>query len=270
VAENPGSPAYPIRSVDNALRILAMLQDRPSLGVTDTAADLGVAPSTAHRLLAMLVHRGFASHDPVSRRYHAGERLWEIGVAAFGARSIDELAAPHLARLRDETGETVHLMMLEGDQIRFVGAREGIHSARERVRVGIRLPAYATSGGKYLLAHLRPEVVDTLFPPMLSPLTENTVGSIDALKAELARVRRRGYATNFGESEQGLIALAVGVWGPLWHPVAAIALAGPGARLARGEMKSMLLRVRHAAAGLTEELGGRTPAPFWRAARPTS
>lgn len=259
MAEDAGSPNYPIRSVDNALRILGMLQDRPSLSVTDIAAELGVAPSTAHRLLAMLVHRGFASRDPDSRRYYAGDRLWEIGVSAFGARSIESLAAPHLARLRDDTGETVHLMMLEGDQIRFVGAREGLHTARERVRVGVRLPAYATSGGKYLLAHLRPEVVDTLFPPRLSPLTEHTVGSIDALQAELARVRRRGYATNFGESEHGLIALSVGVWGPLSHPVAAIAVAGPGARLARGEMKAMVRQVTHAAAELSEELGGRSP-----------
>jgi IclR family acetate operon transcriptional repressor len=259
MAEHQGAPAYPIRSVDNALRILAMLQDCPSLGVTDIATELDVAPSTAHRLLAMLVHHGFAIHDRGSRRYHAGERLWELGMAAFRARRIDELAAPHLARLRNETSETVHLMMLEGDQIRFVSACEGSHPVRERVRVGIRLPAYATSGGKYLLAHLRPEVIDTLYPRTLSPLTENTVGSIDALKVELARVRQRGYATNFGESEQHLIALAVGVWGPLWHPVAAIALAGPDARLARGGMKFILRRVRHAAAGLTEELSGRTP-----------
>jgi IclR family transcriptional regulator, acetate operon repressor len=117
-------PDYPVRSADSVLRVLLMFEGRSFLRVSEVAEELGVARSTAHRLLAVLVHRGFATHDPRSRHYLPGELLWRLALAAVGTLDLQDRAMPHLEWLREATGETVHLMMLEGRQARFVAGLE--------------------------------------------------------------------------------------------------------------------------------------------------
>src|SRR5579859_8171320 len=82
--ERTAGPLYPIASVDSALRILLMFREQRALRLTDAARTLGVAHSTAHRLLAMLHHHGFVHRDPASRRYVPGPSLVEIGLSAIG------------------------------------------------------------------------------------------------------------------------------------------------------------------------------------------
>jgi DNA-binding IclR family transcriptional regulator len=250
------SPAYPIRSVDNTLQILLMLQEQPTLRVSDVATRLGVARSTAHRLLAALVHRGFVARHPETRHYHPGAVLWELGLTAVASLERGHLADRHLRWLSQETGETCHLMTLEGTDSRFVAGSVGELRGHVASSVGIRLPAHTTSGGKYLLAHLRPNTLATLYSARPAALTERSIVALPSLGAELAAIRRRRFATAFNESQDGVVALAVGVWGPSDQPVAAMALAAPAARLKRDGIPELLRPLRTAASRLTEELGG--------------
>ena len=108
-------PAYRLSSVDHALELLLLFRSRPTLRVSEVADSLGVARSTAHRLLVMLVHRGFAVQDPATRAYRPGPRLAEIGLAAVGALDVRARMRPYLTEIAARTGETVSLLVLDGE-----------------------------------------------------------------------------------------------------------------------------------------------------------
>lgn len=249
-------PPYPLHSVDNALRVLLMLQDSAPLRLVDVAARLGVARSTAHRLLAMLEYRGFAARDGHGKAYRAGAALIELAAGATRSIDVRELARPHMEALRSATAETVHLLMLEGPSVRFVDGLEGPQGLRVGARTGLRAPAYAISGGKALLAQLDDAVVDVLFPRGLRQVTRETVAERQQLHAELERVRDAGYATNFGESEQRVSGVAVSVVGPAGRPVAALAVAAPSERLVPADAAAIARAIALEVLALAERLGG--------------
>src|SRR3954463_615537 len=110
------TPQYPIESVDNALRVLLLLGERPSLRLTDVSQYLGVASSTAHRLLAMLQFRGYVRQDAATRSYVPGPTLDSLAFSLLRRLDVRNRARPVLERLNRELGETVHLGRLEGDR----------------------------------------------------------------------------------------------------------------------------------------------------------
>src|SRR6266704_6869809 len=100
------APAYPIASVDNALRLLMLFRDTPRVRLSEASEHLGVAHSTAHRLMAMLAYHGFVRQEPGSRAYVAGPALVEIGLAAVRELDIRLHARPVLESLAASLRET--------------------------------------------------------------------------------------------------------------------------------------------------------------------
>jgi len=227
-------PKYPIESVDNALKLLLQFKERESVGVSEAGEQLGVAPSTAHRLLSMLQYRGFAIQDEDSRVYRPGPALVEIGLKAVREMSLPRQARAAIERLSERLDETVHLLVREGADVRFVDGVESSRTLRVTSRTGLLLPAHCTAGGKALLAELDPEALRDLFPgPILPGLTTRSVRRRRDLERELVSVRERGFATNFGESEDDVTAVAAAVRDHRGRHRAAIAVALPAARAAR-------------------------------------
>lgn len=223
------TPAYPLNSVDRALSLIFLLGERESLRVQDVARDLGIAASTAHRLLAMLVHHDFAVQD---RRhvYRPGPALRMVATESHAPGGLVEKAQDHLDRLSAATGETVHLVTLEGTGTRFVGGAENVRPGRVRTRVGKVLPAHLTSGGKALLATLTHEELAELYPQGLRLRTEAAGPEFAALLRELALTRRRGFGINVEGTEHGVSAVGATVFDSAGRGVAAIAVAAPSMR----------------------------------------
>jgi DNA-binding IclR family transcriptional regulator len=225
-------PTYPIGSVNNALRLLLMFRDHPLIRVSEAGTALGVAPSTAHRLLAMLEYHGFVQQDPETRGYSSGPALVEIGLTAVRSIDVRSHLLPHMERLCDEVDETVQLMVLEGQDCLFLEAVESRQIVRTSSRVGVRLPAHTVSGGKALLAELAPGRLRELYPsPRIEGRTPRSIRTRAALEAELARVRDLGFAVNLGESEPDVGAVGVAVRDALGHPRAALAISAPLSRI---------------------------------------
>lgn len=159
-------PSYALESVDNALRLLQMLRDVGALRLKDAAEELGTAPSTAHRLLSMLVYRGFAVQDE-KRRYHPGPAMG-VGPAQQGwTRELTELCRPHMEALAILTGETINLVIRVGSQARFLYSAESESMLRVGDRQGQVLAAELTAGGRILLAELPRQTLEQLYlrPP---------------------------------------------------------------------------------------------------------
>ncbi|NUP73950.1 MAG: helix-turn-helix domain-containing protein, partial [Sinomonas sp.] len=207
-------PAYAIESVDNALQLILLLQERDALRVNEAAERLGVAPSTAHRLFATLVYRGFALQDE-SRRYTAGPAL--RGATRQGRlQDVVALALPRLEELASAVGETVNLVARFGMSVRFLASVESTQLLRVGDRAGTVLPARLSSGGKAILATLDDEALHQLYTGRAAQLAGDQLGADDfrALQEELAAVRARGSALNLGRTEPDIAAVGRAVQAP--------------------------------------------------------
>ncbi|MEO3748670.1 IclR family transcriptional regulator [Plantactinospora sp. B5E13] len=248
-------PPYHIASVDHALRLLLLLKTRPSIRVAEAAEELGVARSTAHRLLAMLVFRGFAAQNPTTRAYHPGPVLIEVGMGALSRLDVRRKARPYLELLAATTGETASLQILEGNKVRFLDSVESVNTVRVASRAGVTLPAHACAGGKVLLAGLSPETVSRLYPTeRLAPLTGATTTDRATLFEELAEARARGYSVNRGESAPDLVAVGVPLPDRAGTPAAALVVAGPTTRMSPEEVNRAVQALQEAAKELADTL----------------
>ncbi len=250
------APQYPIESVDKALKLLLLLGERPEIRLTDATRYLGVASSTAHRLLAMLAYRGFVRQDPTSKAYRPGPALTGVAFAIFGRIDIAGIVTPIMRGLSESLRETVHVGMLDGAAVRFVAAVEGPAAVRVASRLGRVLPAHCTSTGKAMLAQLPQAELHQLLPDeSLETITERSIGSRAKLEAELARVREQGYAVNREESEDGVASVAVPI--PTRAPGLRLAInaAAPQQRLSRSQYSTVAAALTKAANEIGDHLG---------------
>jgi len=248
LSEDGAEPAYPITSVDNALRLLLLFGEQESVRLTEACAYLDVAHSTAHRLLAMLIHRGFVRQDPKTRAYRPGPSLTEIGLKVVQRMDVRSRARPLLERLAAQFEETVHLVTLEGKDARFIDAVESRKALRVAQRTGTVLPAHCTSAGKALLAELPEEELRRLYsePDSLVRQTDRSLSTFAQLTAALEEIRLTGVATNYEESEEGVGSAAIALKDSSGTAVAAVAVAVPTNRLSqqtRREISAALLEI---------------------------
>lgn len=248
-------PQYPIESVDNALKLVLLLGDQTEIRMTEAARYLGVATSTAHRLLAMLQYRGFVRQDPTSKAYRAGPALTRVAFAIFGRLDIQGAATPVLRELSERLRETVHVGILDGANVRFVAAVESPSAVRVASRLGRTMPAHCTSTGKVLLAGLSQQELHQLLPSeRLETITPQSISKRSELEAELARIREEGFATNREESEEDVASVAVRI--PTHAPGLRLALnaSAPQHRLRTSQYQPVASILVEAARAISEHL----------------
>jgi IclR family acetate operon transcriptional repressor len=247
-------PLYPIASVDSALRILLMFRGQRALRLTDAARSLGVAHSTAHRLLAMLQHYGFVQRDPDSRRYFPGPSLVEIGLSAVGTMDLRTYARPFLERVAEDVGETAYLAILEGRNLVWIDSAESSNLLRLTSRTGQMAPAFLLSAGRVLLAELPDGAVAQLYAPGALPQTTRWIKTRDQLEAVLRTIRARQYEVNVGDPEPGISSVSVVIRDRLRRARAALTIGAPEFRLPAERMESVAMLLLRTAATIAEGL----------------
>lgn len=221
-----------LTSVAHATRILLLLREHEALRVSEVADTLGVARSTAHRLLTTLCQHGFVAQAHARGTYRAGPQLVEVGLAALRGVDVRRVAHAHLEALSADLRETVSLIVVQGATSWFLDSIESMEPLRVTSRTGHSTHAHCTSGGMVLLAELSAESLRRIYPSEELPIvTAHTIASRTALEAELEAVRRQGYATNFEGGQVGVSGVAVLVRDPEGRPLAAVAVSAPSARL---------------------------------------
>jgi IclR family acetate operon transcriptional repressor len=260
MGETPGGrdPAL-LSSVGNAARVLKEFSgaDR-ELGVTELAARLGLGKSTVHRVLATLVSEKLLERGEAPGSYRLGLAIYELGASVSRRLDVREAAMPSLTSLRQRTGETVQVAVLDGMETVYVERLESPHLLRIFSRVGRRVAAHATSSGKVLLAGLPSAVLEArLADWQATSLTPHTIANLAALRAELTKVAKQGWAENVEEGELGVASVGAPIRGADGSVVAAVSAVGPITRVHRTAQRRFATAVREAGHEISLRLGYR-------------
>ncbi|MFB6892321.1 IclR family transcriptional regulator [Kitasatospora sp. NPDC056327] len=233
------------QSVDRALTLLGSLGDGP-VTLEQAATSIGVHKSTALRLLRTLEEHGFV-HRLSDRRYRLGGRVLSLAQRALQEIDVRQVAAPHLAALNDRCGCTVQLAVLQDDEVLYLDELPGRWplDAGRPARIGWRSPASGTAIGRVLLAGL-PE--------------DGRTG--DGLSADLAEVRRRGWAAESADHREAVTCVAAPVAGSDGRAVAACAISAPADRVSPAELVRLVPELLCTAEAISLAYGG-SPTPRW-------
>ncbi|BBB00747.1 putative IclR family transcriptional regulator [Actinacidiphila reveromycinica] len=249
-------PPYPIASIDHALRAATILQMEGGATVSRIAERLGVARSTAHRVLAMLVYRDFAVQDE-DRVYRAGPVL---ELAAHSQSLVSRLRAaalPHLRRLVDLLDETANLIVRTGDTARFIASVECRQALRVGSREGMVFPAHRTTAGLLLLADLPDGELDAVYAAERYRDRPADRPDLARLRTELRRLRRNGFAVNKERSERGLVAVGVTVRDADGTALAGLSASMPGVRYDPRHLQTLVTALNAAARALEGDLAAQ-------------
>ena len=228
-----GSRLQVVQSVARSLGLLEALASPGELGLVELAARAGLQPSTAHRLLSTLVGRGYVIQTADTGRYLLGYKVLELASFVNGRTAhLRALARPHLVSIQKITGETTNLTVLEGPQVVYIDQVEGSRSVRMFTQVGRAVPAHTSAAGKVILAFYASDLVEKLYAEEpLGQLTPRTLTTLEGLGDELARIRRRGYAIDNEEHEEGVSCVAAPIFDHEGEVRAAISVSGPAPRI---------------------------------------
>lgn len=200
------SPAPSMGASEKTLRVLeaAILHDR----FTDIVEETGLAKATVHRILATLVEQKFITGDS-DRGYHPGPRFLGLAGSAISRLDISVIAEPIVEALVREVDCTIHVGVVNGFEMVYVIRKDSTKPYRMASRVGLSMPMHCSGMGKVVLASWSPEQVDRFVTEAGLPArTDKTITEVEDLHAELAQVRRRGYALDLGENERGTVCVS--------------------------------------------------------------
>ncbi|MDX6744366.1 IclR family transcriptional regulator [Actinocorallia sp. A-T 12471] len=255
--DEPEGQSRSIAAVERAMDVLLLFgrSTRPDLGVTEIATELGLTKAAVHRILTALRSKELITVDPVTRRYALGHAAISLGRAYMARMDLRAMVGPELRLLSRQTGETATLSVRRGDTRMYVDQAVPNQELRMEVSLGIPYPLHAGSSSKAFLAFLdEAEVSGYLARHPLNALTDKTIVSEEYLRAELANIRRRGYATSLGERQEGAGSIAAPVFDHDGRVLAVLSVSGPATRF-KSHMKEYAPLLIAAASRVSAQLG---------------
>lgn len=244
--------SYSVQSVVNALKVIECFSfDEGELDLSTIAKRTGINRIQLSKILATLEFRGFIEKDRASEKYKIGLKIFELGEAYRSRLRLFRAARPIMEEVVKRCNETCYIGDLRGEFVVYLLIEETLHPVRAVPRVGQRYWPHASALGKAILAYKSPEEIDKIYKDEKLPTyTANTIKTKEELIKELEVIRERGYATDFGEVEEGVAGVAVPVFDYTTNVIAAFSISGPITRIS-------LERVENELAPLAKEVGKR-------------
>jgi DNA-binding IclR family transcriptional regulator len=245
-----------VGAVSRGLDVIEVFLTEPGpLSVSEIGQRLEIPRSTLHELVHTLRVRGYLEAD--ADGFRLGLRLFELGNAYRSELDLADAGQEQAGELARITGETSQVAVLDGRDVVYVAKVEGSNMLRLVSEVGRRLPATCTGVGKAILANLPPGELEALYrtDADLATMTPHSISSCDALAAELAVTRSRGYAIDDCESNIAVRCVAVPVRNASGAAVAAISVSVPTVRWSADTQRHLADLVRQAGSRLSRRLG---------------
>lgn len=228
------------------------------LGVSDLARRLGFSKSTVYGIVQALIDIGALRQDGESKKLALGPTLVRLGSQALAEIDIRSIALPYMEKLGREFKETVFMGTFDEHGITIIEKADSPQELKITAPVGTRIPVFAGAAGKVFLAALKDEALHKMLNARTLPrYTENSFTDPDSYRRELEKVRREGYATDFGEYIRDVNAISVPISDPWGWPVAALWMVGFSHSFTGEKMERAALAARRAAAEIREILKER-------------
>jgi IclR family acetate operon transcriptional repressor len=246
-----------IQSVDRALSLLESLAEAGGeASLTDLSRWTHLNVSTCHHLLSTLVNWGYVAKVPGRRSYALGARVLYLGHACLRQVDLPRRSQVYMDRINQATGESVHLAVLQADNIITLVKREARHAVRvDSGMLGRSDAPHATATGKAMIAWLPEDQIRRMLPADLKRFTDNTIVDFDTLIEELRHVRRNGVAIDREEFQPGVICIGSAIRDHAGAVVGAISASAPAMRATEEHLALMKREVIGATSALSAELG---------------
>lgn len=248
-------PAGP-KVLEKTLRVLDLFTvEHPSWSVSEVARELEMPTATTHRIIRALEGRSYLTR--IDSRYRLGFAAVDLGRRAMASVDLRSRLAPVLRSLSRATGETVLLNVYDETNhgSLCIDRIEATHDLRLTIQIGRVTPIHAGASAKALLAFLdEPTIAEALAQPM-EKLAPGTIIGTGELRKDLARIRRRGWASSYEENNAGAWGLAAPIL-VNGQPVASVGLAAPAARYSKSAVRDLARLVVSAARDGEAQLGG--------------
>lgn len=245
------------KTLVKGLTLLELLARSPGAkGITEIARELKLTKSNVHRLLATFQAHDYVRKLPHNSAYELTSKLWEIGALVRSRLDITKVSREAMVKLESETGESVHLSIMEGRDVVYVDKLEGSHPIKAYTAIGGRAPVWCVATGKALLAYAPTAIVEDVANHLVRFTERTTVDRVDLLE-DLRTVRKLGYAVNQGEWREGVAGIAAPVRDSSGNVIAAIGISGPATRFRQKDIRSRAPVVIEAAAAISVALGYR-------------
>jgi DNA-binding IclR family transcriptional regulator len=238
------------------MQILDTLSAEDSLSVTEISTKLRSPKSSIHDIVSTLLATGILEKDLDRNRYRLGLKLFELGNQAKENLEIRQVAVPVMKALHERVDETIYLTVLDGREILYVECFESTKRLRTYSVIGVRAPLHCTSVGKVILAFMDEDAVEEVVQSMGLPrFTESTITDREKLDTELAKIRRRGYAIDNMEHEEGVRCVGAPVRNHTGKVLASISVSGPSQRLTVDRIEEIAPLVINTAEEISKRLG---------------
>ncbi len=251
---------YLIKSVIKALDILEEMAERNGeVRVKDLSEKLHMGKSTLHRFLSTLAYKGYIKQVEDKGKYFITLKLFEIGNHILQSQDLHSRSMQVLQELHKQTGETIHLVVLDKGDAVFVNKLDRYKSLVTYSSIGKRAPAYCLASGKVLLSYLAQDELENIFRQKeMKQFTKKTITDIGLLKEQLSEIRKQGIAFDFEELEPGINCVAAPIRNYTGQVVAAVSISGRITNLNNERLKTLAREVSAAAQRISENMGYRS------------
>lgn len=246
-----------MQSLDRAIKVLEIVAEGDGVSLTHISRQAGLAPSTAHRIVATLEAHGFLQQERDHGRWLIGVKTFQIGNAFLRNRKVSQVARPFMRDLMETTGETVSLALEEDDSAVFIAQFECHSPVRTFHRPGSRVAMHASAVGKALLSSQDARAIRRYLERAGLPrFTENTMVDPVAFERELQIVKQRGWSLDDEERIPGMRCIGAPIFNEHMEALAAVSISGPTARMTPERLSEWGPMVKRCAASITLAIGG--------------
>jgi len=245
-----------VKSIERAIKILeAFSEENFEMSLSEISKKVNLPKATAYRIIYTLKESGLIEQRTDTGKYRPGLKLFELGSLVFKKLKLREIALPYMENLSKKCGETVHLGILQGDEVISIESCDSSFDLRSNIYIGKRAPLYCTGVGKALLAFLTPEEISRVLKKRRKKYTDNTVVERERLEEELRKVREKGFAVDNMEHEEGVRCVAAPIRNYEGKVVASVSISGPSIRITEEKIPQLASMVKKTAEIISKKLG---------------
>ncbi len=248
----------PIQVAGRIFDVMELLAESGSIGLMDLSGELGLNKTTAYRVLSSLIYMGYARQDEATGKYEPTLKIVDMANKIMSKVDVVQIVRPHLRKLMEATGETVHFVERDGTDAVYIDKVESFTNGIQMVsRIGSRIPLYCSGVGKAMVAQMDEWEAEEIWNSSeIVSLTPYTVTDYSEFKKELELVRQRGYALDNEENEIGVRCIACSLKDVMGKVKYAFSISAPVSRMDNDRIHELTGYVLEAGREMEEQLAG--------------